>query len=632
MGINNWWALGFLVMIPLIIVLYLLKQKAKEYEVSSLFLWKETYKNITATTWWEKLHHNLLMYLQILAMLAIILALAAPYLKGSKGVGKNIVLVLDTSASMNAEYEKSSSRMEYAKKQAVEYVKSKKEGTVFTIITCDQSAKLVLNNCTNQKEVVDKIQNTEQTDLGGNLSMASDFIESYVAELKAYEVMLYTDSDCNLPVSGVTYVDVSNSGKNLCIDYVNHSLEENELQVLCKVSNSGNQEVTTDINLYLNERMQDIQSVTLKPEESKVVYFNKSKMTKEQQKEITIVKAEINEKDQLLKDNMAYDLITNQGNKKVLLVSEQNLFLEKAMQASQTIQLYKVNDVEHIDSSAVFDLYVYDGIMPKIWPKEGNVILVNPSQGITYDMMQTGIQPESNNAYNEKKDLFNIEKKAEQVLVETKKSNITEYMDGYTFGVASAVKMKKPVWAESFFQTGDYSEGFFGKVGNQMIAIIGFDLHSSELPLQTEFPIFIHNLMQQCLISDYIENKIIQTGDSIQWYVNDEEMKITLRQGEESKSWKAKEQTTYSETKKAGLYSFTFESEKGKEADYVVAKFPTSTESSMKQKGITVTRAGKEKAKQQEAMQNSGFSIFEWFAIGALFILAVEWLVYIRQM
>ena len=97
------WPLAFVLAVPIIIVLYLLVPKGKEYKISSNLLWKKLYQNQQSKTFLEKFIHNLLMYLQIVIILLLVLALMSPYIrKGGTGSG-NVVYVLDTSGSMQHE-------------------------------------------------------------------------------------------------------------------------------------------------------------------------------------------------------------------------------------------------------------------------------------------------------------------------------------------------------------------------------------------------------------------------------------------------------------------------------------------------------------------------------------------------
>ena len=58
MTVQNMWPLAFCVLIPIIILLYILKQRAKDQTFSSILLWQEIYKNLEARTPFEKLKHK----------------------------------------------------------------------------------------------------------------------------------------------------------------------------------------------------------------------------------------------------------------------------------------------------------------------------------------------------------------------------------------------------------------------------------------------------------------------------------------------------------------------------------------------------------------------------------------------
>ncbi|HEX9061115.1 MAG TPA: BatA domain-containing protein, partial [Clostridia bacterium] len=80
MTLNSPWSLLFLLTVPAIIVLYILKQKNQEYSISSIRLWDEVLKDIEANSPWQKLRKNLLMILQIIAMIFLVFALSGPFL------------------------------------------------------------------------------------------------------------------------------------------------------------------------------------------------------------------------------------------------------------------------------------------------------------------------------------------------------------------------------------------------------------------------------------------------------------------------------------------------------------------------------------------------------------------------
>lgn len=94
------WPLALLLSVPIVVILYLLKPKGKDYRISSNLLWDKLFKNQQSKTFLEKFIHNLLMYLQIFILLLMVLALMSPYIHREGRTEGNVILVLDTSGSM----------------------------------------------------------------------------------------------------------------------------------------------------------------------------------------------------------------------------------------------------------------------------------------------------------------------------------------------------------------------------------------------------------------------------------------------------------------------------------------------------------------------------------------------------
>src|SRR4030067_87252 len=93
-------ALAFL--LPIIVAMYLLKLRRKEQVVPSVYLWRRMVRDIEANAPWQRLRRNLLLLLQLLFLLALILALARPFTWKPGAGGQALILILDVSASMAA--------------------------------------------------------------------------------------------------------------------------------------------------------------------------------------------------------------------------------------------------------------------------------------------------------------------------------------------------------------------------------------------------------------------------------------------------------------------------------------------------------------------------------------------------
>lgn len=259
--------------IPGIILLYLLKQKVVNQKISALNLWKEAYENVQASTPWEKFRNNILMYMQIAALLLLILALMSPYITGSGSEYSNVLIIIDNSASMSGLYSEDESKLDVAKEQAADYVNSN-DGTRYTIMTVSNTPELIISGSDDKGRVSDAVNNIETTDIAGSLDQAASMVQSLVAAWKSYKVIAFTDSSANMQNINCEVVDLSIQGNNGAIQSLSHTVsEDGTVKVMARVDNYGSNSLNTDVNLYIGNKLYDIQNVTVEAGESSIVYF-----------------------------------------------------------------------------------------------------------------------------------------------------------------------------------------------------------------------------------------------------------------------------------------------------------------------------------------------------------------------
>lgn len=502
MTVQNIWPLFLLIFIPAIIILYLLKQKVENKPFSSTLLWQEIYKNLEAKTPFEKLKHNILMYLQLLLMLLLIFALMAPMLKKGGAKTENIVLVMDESASMDYLYDGEESRLEEGIRRAKKQIDGLSEDAVVTLVSCGSEANVVYQG-SDKITVKKRLEGLKATLDAGNLNQAAAVVNSLISDMENVEIICYTDSDFdsdafvkNNKETALSVENLYSEGENCHVDYVNYSVEENGVTALCKVTNDGKETVTQDVSLYANSEIVDIKKVTVAASQSEVVYFDAQSIATDGS---VVLRAELSKKDSLSADNEQKVCVTQSTEKKVLLLSEGNVFMEKALSLDENVTVYKSDDVSVLEQSEdVYDLYVFDGLVPTDdfdmtkMPEQAGYLFINCDK----DFSALG--------YINKSGVV-----TDSVLTFTK-SDITDYVEDYSFGITKAFYYNIPDWGTPFLKTAEgESVGYYGIDGLHKIAVLGFDIHNTDLALQTEFPIFMSQLTEQLLELEQAGEEII---------------------------------------------------------------------------------------------------------------------------
>lgn len=591
------WPFALLILVPIIILMYLLKQKAVDTPFSSLFLWKEMYKNREADTPWEKLKKNLLMIIQIITVIVLIFALASPYISiGGKANG-SVVIIIDNSGGMNTMFDNNRTRLEAAKDNAVEYVENLPANTGITIIASAREATLLVADTLDRSSAVRKIKDIEPLNYAGNAQPGINMAEAMAAQLVNLEMVAFTDTPAAFSLEGGYIVDMRSEQENAAVEYCSYGYNGDNLMVLAKIVNYGSEELISDINLYGDDKLLAVSNVTLGPGENTVVYFENVDFYGK------VLCAELNRTDALMADNRGYNIMQDAKDRKVLLMTEQNLYLEKTITLMEGIELVKSNDIEAFESfeKDKYDLYIFDGMLPEVLPKEGNMIIINC----------------------EAPELYTVAEKIENVLVKTENTEVTKYLADYQFGVSSLNAMEYPLWAESFLSVGAYTAGFIGNYNAQMVCVIGFDFHHTELPLKMEFPLLMHGIMNKCVVTDIISEKTIASGETIRINKTAEEEKTRLLLPSGKNEEYKLNIFDYKATNELGVYVV----DEGEEKETVFAvNFPEDESKDM------VIGDGAELGSGSviNASDNGIFNFRNVIIMLALLALGIEWIIYIR--
>ncbi len=600
----NFWPLAFLILIPVIIIMYLLKQKAEDKPFSSLKLWQELYKNMQANTPWEKLKKNLLMILQILTVIILVVALMSPYIKSKTTTKGHIVLVIDTSGSMNTLYDDEYTRLEVAVMEAIDYVDGLASNVAVSVITSDKDSALVVTDSTDKSLIKSKLKSIKATNYIGDCSEGVSMAESMIAQWEDSEVVYFTDSFVSCETTGGYIVSVYSDTDNALIEYVGHGIDKDGLlTVIVKVVNNKKDTLKTDINLYGDGEMIAVSEIEVVSGESQIAYFEGINFDGK------LLMAELNDADDALaSDNVCYDVISSKKDLNVLLMTEQNLYLEKAISLVEGVTVTKSDD---IDSFAEFekdgyDMYIFDGMMPDELPESGSILIFNCKND----------------------SLYTVADNFENVMIKTEDTKYTKYLTDYSFGAANAQAFEIPYWGESFLTVGDYSAGFIGNYDSQTICVIGLDVHDTELPLKTEFPILIYNIMDACVNTGMLSTNVLNSGSSVKisGKLDGEVPVVELPDGKTSKL--SGSIVNFTDTNDTGVYTINQNTEDGELSESFVVNFPKSESVIHNTPGQSTGEGGT--VSVVNATVTGSLNLRNIIIIAALIFLLIEWVIYIR--
>lgn len=625
MGVLSYWPLVFLLLIPAIILLYILKQEAKPQKFSSTMLWQEVYRNLEATRLWEKLRKNLLLFLQILTVLLLILAMMGPWLRSAGRRGEQVVLVLDNSASMGTLYDGGLTRLEAAKEAACDYVDELPAGSVLHVISGNRQAVLVLTGSSDRTEAKLRIQGIEQTELAGDLSSTLGLVQSCAGQSENREIIFFTDTAFDMGDLNARVESFYSETANIALNSLSYTRKEDRLLVLIQLSNYSDEIYRGEINLYGmdengKEKLLEIAEAEVKAGETGSVYVETD--ADKTDSGVRILRAELQEQDALAGDNEAFCVLEEVKKRKVLLLSESNLFLEKAFSNLAGIELYRTDDVGVLTESE-YDLYIFDGMMPEELPSSGSFLFIN----------------------DQWEGYFKNCGKVTGQLLHFVDSEVTSYLKEAEIGVNESLIYELPSWGTSYLNPSEslnssesveaskgsaVSAGFYGVYDGHRIAVMGFDLHQTDFGLKAEFPILISAFSDYLLNGSLTEKNSYVVGDSIMLHGNTKGSELTLKLPDGStRILDASEASgSYLEVEQTGIYHVSQElGGEQKEQDFTAA-FPVASESHVE------PADNMETTDPDGADWNRGIGTLElrnYILILLMILLIAEWIVYIRS-
>ncbi len=619
--------IGAAIIGPIIVAMYMLKLRREDRVVSSTFLWQSMVRDVEANAPWQKLRRNWLLLLQLLILLLLALALARPFLETTGVSGQNLILIIDRSASMGAT-DGDPSRMEQARQLANRLVGQLDDDGRATVIAAGGQMDVPASATTDRRELREAIDsitlsNGGQSDLAQPLTLAS----ALAARDEQSEIAIISDGNVTIPEdltvpATVRYFPMGRSDSNVAISAM--ALQPNAAgqTLFAQATNYGKTAITRRMDVYLDGSLFNAYNLSLEPGQEQSIVA-------EVPAQVKVAEAILSGEDALPLDDHAWAVSTLGDTITVRVVGSSNRFLDTGLSLLPGVEVTRATSdtTTFEETAAQVPITIFDGVVPSTLPP-GNLFFIAPPRStdffsVTGEMEFPSVRP----APGDEPLLRNV--------------NLSEV------SVLKATRLVPGTWGRIIIDSDGAPLLVVGEWNGRRIAVLTFDLHQSDLPLQVAFPLLLSNLVGFLAPGTGVEAAQIAPGQPLSLAIDPAitEVRLTrpdgtrlstresvteaLLPGEEPALRLQNNQLVYADTDTPGVY--VVEEFKDNELEarhrYTVNLFAPDESNIAPQPELDIVQeSGLQTAVTRERVGKQ--ELWRWLAALALIVLVVEWLVY----
>ena len=543
MQITNLWGLLVLGLIPIIILIHSLKPKPKPLRVANLYLWKKALKDRKGGLSLLKINLNLPLFFQLLFICLAALALINPIWIYESDIKGNVVIIMDTSASMKTRTA-DGSRFKLAKAKALELLDTLADVNQVMLIEAANKPILHQNFTTKLSKIKPVITNLQPTDIPGKLMDSIYFGFSLMNHERGDQMIVVTDAagtsaDELLSLNTDIKVELISGGKsNIGITKFNFRPDIeilNQYEMILEIKNFNQRSAICPVNVYLDVQNIYSKTIGLKAGEKKLLVFPFQGEVK------GIIEAKLEINDDFLVDNKAFAVIEAPQKTRILLVSQGNYFIQKSLTTRPDIalEIMPIIDPKYLMAHQKdFDIIILDRTFsPEI--KSGNIISIQTQvANLPFHFEQIKPSPVVQDWDRNHPVLRNVNLNALKIL---------EFHQ---------IKAHKDIWP--IVDSDQAGLIYTYQKQNLKAVYIAFDLLKSDLPLKVAFPILVDNMIKWLAPNPISrENLIFQTGEPVPVKLTSNAGEFLIRDANDNLHTIKNHEREYlfTETKDIGIYS-----------------------------------------------------------------------------
>lgn len=402
-------ALFWLALAVPIIALYIVKVRLRRVHVSTNLFWQQIYEEKPPRSFWQHLRHLFSLLLQLLLLLFLVLAVADPSLPWQRDQARRMVLVVDCSASMQANDIKPT-RFVAAIDAAHTYVDGMRSADEMAIVLAGDRLEVVIGMNSHVPTLRRALSELVPKDVPGELESAVELARRLVGDSPGGQIVVLTDGcadevvatrvpgdprTASRPEVDIKYRRFGSNALNIGVtQFQVRRCHADPLgyELLVQVQNASAVTVRCRLELQLNELPIDILPLTLEPNEVWSRSLEKmslaggrlsghltditstEKVREDEENESVADTASLNS---LSIDDTAWAVLPDREVQKVLLVTPGNLFLQKVFEANPLVDIKVARKLP--DAWPQNTLIVMHQLIPETIPA-GDVLIVDPDK------------------------------------------------------------------------------------------------------------------------------------------------------------------------------------------------------------------------------------------------------------
>jgi len=579
-----------------IILLYMLKLRRQDVPVSSTLLWQRLLRDRQANAPWQRLRSNLLLLLQLLILALLVLSLARPFFPTPAIASGNVVLLLDASASMQAS-DVAPSRFDAARRAARDVLSGLGANDTVTLIAVGPQPQVLASASSDRALLRRALDQAAPSDGIANWE-AAFALAAAAASGESAQIVLLTDGaiPSRLPAlpGQVRLVQFGRPGDNLGIVALAIREGRSGPQAFLRAINTGAAAAEVRVEFRADGALFDVRTLTIPAQGSANITLDDLPYN------LTLLEARLDADDPLPLDDIAWAARSAAGSRRVLLVSPGNLFLERALGMLPGVELNRLAPGQPLPADP-YDLIVFDGAPAEL--PAGNVWLIGAPPGASAVLTDTAIT---------------------RVAVQ---DPLLRYVDWSSVHILRAWQVEPPAGARVLVEAAGHPLLYVAERPGGRLAVLTFDLHDSDLPLQIAFPILVANLTGWLLPPGGVGETAARPGApvTIQPAPEADRVAVTTPAGQPFTLPVGENIPVFAETNRLGVYQITqIDADNNPlRTDYFTVNLFDAAESDIApRESVWIGQTEVRTTPPERAGQ---LEIWPWLAAAALGVLAGEW-------